>query len=220
MDRATANSQTLPPKRRKVVVGCSAGGFQALSEMLVTLPADYPAPILVVQHLHASDGGAFALHLGQRIALEVCEPCDKQEILPSRVYVAPANYHLLVERGDRVALSTEGRVNWSRPSIDVLFESATRAWGAQVVAIVLSGANDDGARGVRMVKRAGGIAAAQDPMEAEYGVMPQAAIDTGAVDLVLPAAELGRWLAGSPPKAETRAAAQTAPGDQSGKALT
>jgi len=180
--------------KRAVVIGGSAGGFQALSVLLSLLPADFPAPILVVQHLHSSDGGALAEHLGRLAKLKVVEPCDKERITPGRVYVAPANYHMLVEREGDISLSTEERVNWSRPSIDVLLQSAARAWGEDLIAIILSGANSDGAQGLEAVKAAGGLTIAQNPAEASYGIMPQAAIDTGSVELVMGAAEMARCL--------------------------
>ena len=121
-------------------------------------------------------------------------PSDKEIIKPGWVYVAPANYHMLMEKGGTIALSVDERVNWSRPSIDVLFQSAALACEGRLTSVVLSGANADGAQGTKRVKAAGGLTMAQDPIEAEYRVMPQAAIDTGAVDLVLGARELGHRL--------------------------
>ncbi len=185
--------RTLPPSRA-VVVGGSAGGFTALSALLGELPEAFALPILVVQHLHPSDQGDFADHLSRLIRLWVCVPSDKEIIKPGWVYVAPANYHMLMEKGGTIALSVDERVNWSRPSIDVLFESAALACEGRLTSVVLSGANADGAQGTRRVKAAGGLTMAQDPIEAEYRVMPQAAIDTGAVDLVLGARELGHRL--------------------------
>lgn len=111
------------------------------------------------------------------------------------MYTAPANYHMLVERDGSIGLSVDERVNLSRPSIDVLFESAALAWGEAVVAVILSGANADGAEGMRAVKAAGGFTIAQDPASAEHPVMPQTAIDAGAVDEVLRVEEIGRLLA-------------------------
>ena len=138
--------------------------------------------------------GALAEHLGRLAKLKVVEPCDKERISPGRVYVAPANYHMLVEREGIISLSTDERVNWSRPSIDVLLQSAARAWGEELIAIILSGANSDGALGLEAVKEAGGLTIAQNPAEASYGIMPQAAMDTGSVDLVMSAAEMARCL--------------------------
>ncbi len=169
-----------------VVIGGSAGCFGALAEILSALPRTFSLPVLVVQHLHPRDDGSFARHLARSTPLQVVEPCDKEPIEGGRVYTAPANYHLLVERDGTIALSIDERVNWSRPAIDVLFESAACVWRAAVVAVILSGASSDGAEGMRAVKAAGGLTIAQDPAGAEHPVMPQAAIDAGAVDEVLP----------------------------------
>ena len=183
-------------QHRAVVLGGSAGGVEALVVILSGLPSNFGLPVLLVQHLHASDDGGLARHLARVTRLRVIEPCDKERIEAGCVYVAPANYHMLVERSGTVALSTDEKVNWSRPSIDVLFESAALAWGESLIAIVLSGANADGAKGMQIVKAAGGLVIAQDPAEAEQPVMPQAAIDTGAVDEVLRSEEIGGLLAG------------------------
>ncbi|MBP7485584.1 MAG: chemotaxis protein CheB [Rhodoferax sp.] len=171
---------------RYVVIGASAGGLDALIPLLQGLPANFAAPILIVEHLHPSDGGDFSNHLSRLTSLKVVEPCDKARIQPGHVYTAPANYHMLVERDDRISLSVDERINWSRPSIDVLFESAAHAWGAAVVGILLSGANSDGAAGLLAIKSAGGHTLAQDPQDASSPTMPRAAIDAGAVDEVLP----------------------------------
>jgi two-component system chemotaxis response regulator CheB len=178
-----------------VVMGGSAGGFAAFTAVLAALPADFALPILLVQHLHPNDEGSFALHLASVARLPVIEPCDKELIERGQVYTAPADYHMLVERNGTIALSTEEKVHWSRPSIDVLFESAARALGERVIAVLLSGASVDGAAGIRAVKAAGGLTIAQDPATAEYPLMPRAAIDTGAVDEVLTVEEIGRRLA-------------------------
>jgi two-component system chemotaxis response regulator CheB len=180
---------------KAIVIGGSAGGVEALQVILQALPKDFALPVLVVQHLHPSDDGSFALHVATLTRLPVVEPCDKARIEPGCVYTAPANYHMLVERDGTISLSVEERVNWSRPSIDVLFESAALAWGEAVIAVILSGANADGVKGMIAVKEAGGLTIAQDPAEAWSRIMPQAAIDAGAVVSVLRADEIGRLLA-------------------------
>jgi two-component system chemotaxis response regulator CheB len=179
-----------------IIIGGSAGGAQALVVILSALPKDFTLPVLAVQHLHPSDEGSFAEHLAGQTGLHVKEPCDKERIEKGKVYTAPANYHMLVEKDGTISLSVDERVNWSRPSIDVLFESAAAAWGKEVVAVVLSGANSDGAKGMLEVKKAGGFTIAQDPKSAQHNVMPKAAIDAGAVDEVLKAEEIGLLLAG------------------------
>ena len=178
-----------------VVIGCSAGGNDALAAILSALPGNYHLPVLVVQHLHSSDEGSFARYLAGTTQLDVVEPCDKERIESGCVYVAPANYHMLVEKDGAIALTVDERVNWSRPSIDVLFESAARVWGRSLIAVILTGANADGAKGMQAVKKAGGHTIAQDPASAKIPVMPKAAIDTGAVDEVLRLEEIGPRLA-------------------------
>lgn len=181
-------------KYRGVVIGASAGGGKALTEILSRLPGDYGLPILVVQHLHPSDEGGFAELLDREIALRVVTPLDKQKTESGYVYVAPSNYHMLVERNGTIALSTEGRVNWSRPSIDVLFESAAYAWGKEVIAILLSGASSDGARGMRTLKTLGGLNVVQDPITAEYPLMPKSAVSAGVAERVMPTESIGQLL--------------------------
>ena len=179
---------------RGVFIGGSAGGFDALKAILSVIPAHFNLPIFVVQHLHPSDEGLFAQNIGQTIRLAVVTPCDKERIEPGIVYVAPANYHMLVEKDGTIALSIDEKVNWSRPSIDVLFESAAYALGKAVIAVILSGANDDGTAGMRMVKQGGGLTIAQEPAGAEFPFMPQAAITAGVVDEILSAAKIGERL--------------------------
>jgi two-component system chemotaxis response regulator CheB len=179
---------------KAVVLGSSAGGFEGLRAILSALSPDFALPVLVVQHLHASDGGSFVRHLADLVPMSVIDPCDKERICGGSVYIAPANYHMAVEREGTIALSVDERLNWSRPSIDVLFESAARAWADAVVAVILSGANADGRAGMRAVRAAGGLTIAQDPAGTEWPVMPQAAIEAGAVDEVLRLEEIPRRL--------------------------
>jgi two-component system, chemotaxis family, protein-glutamate methylesterase/glutaminase len=174
-----------------VVVGGSAGGGEALSAIVSLLSSDFDLPILVVQHLHTSDDGSLARHLARATRLTVVEPCDKEPIEHGKVYVAPANYHMLAEGNRTIALSVDEKVNWSRPSIDVLFESAARAFGESVIAVILSGASEDGARGMVAIREAGGLTMAQNPVNAVMPVMPKSAIDAGGVDEVLEPEEIG-----------------------------
>lgn len=156
-----------------------------MGAILPALPKGYALSVLIVQHLHPSDEGSFANHLARRTQLPVNEAHDKERIERGRIYAAPANYHMLVERDGTISLSVDEKVNWSRPSIDVLFDSAARVWGEALIAVLLSGANADGAEGMRVVKAAGGLTIAQDPATAESPVMPRAAIETGTADEVL-----------------------------------
>lgn len=161
---------------RAVVVGVSSGGVQALTTLLGSLPADFPLPLLVVQHIGAEAGDGLARLLDAQGPLCVKE-ADEQEIpRPGCVYLAAPNYHLLVEPDGRLALSAEAPVSYARPSIDVLFESAAEAWGPALIGVVLTGANHDGSRGLVRIKARGGIAIVQDPADAEAAQMPQAAL--------------------------------------------
>lgn len=180
---------------RAVVIGASAGGLTALLELMGALPAAFALPMLLAQHLHRSDGGRFAAYLDGQVALKVREASDKERLEPGHLFTAPANYHLLVEPdGATLALSTDPKVNWARPSIDVLFESAARAFGDALIAVILSGASDDGARGMAVIQELGGRCVAQDPATAESPLMPRAAIDRAGIETALPPAEIGALL--------------------------
>ena len=171
-----------------VALGCSWGGLRALSAVLDGLPADLEAALVVVQHrMHAPS--ELATLLGQHTPWNVCEAEDKEQLSPRRVFLAPPGYHLLVD-GGRFALSTEAPENNSRPSVDVLFESMAEAFGPRLVAVVLTGANDDGALGLQQVVRHGGAAIVQDPATAEKRAMPDAAIAAVPEALVAPLDEL------------------------------
>jgi two-component system chemotaxis response regulator CheB len=169
-----------------VAIGASWGGTTALRTVLRGLRDSFDTPIVVVLHRAArSNDELLERMLGDGVERTVCEADDKTPLTPACVFVAPADYHLLVEDG-RLALSTDAPVNFSRPSIDVLFESAADAYGAGLVAVVLTGSNDDGAAGVRRVLERGGRVVVQDPAGAERAEMPNAAIAAagGAADVV------------------------------------
>jgi len=187
-----------------VVIGSSLGGLHALEQVLGGLPGDFPVPLLAVQH-RAPDGPALLSGLLQRhCALEVCEAEDKAELRAGRVLVAPAGYHVLVEPG-HVALSLEAEVALSRPSIDVAFESAAESYRDRVVGVVLTGANQDGSRGLRHVVDLGGGAIVQDPATAEVRVMPAAALRAVPEAEVLPLAGIAARLRTlQPPRAPAR----------------
>jgi two-component system chemotaxis response regulator CheB len=175
-------------------MGSSWGGLHALETVLSGLSPDFRTPIVIAQHRSADSGsGALGRMLSVRSGLDVCEAGDKDEIEEGRVYLAPADYHLLVEP-EGFALSTEDTVQYSRPSIDVLFDSAADTYADGLVAVVLTGANADGSYGLERVKRRGGIAIVQDPATAERREMPDAAIATGVVDHVLPLEEIAAKL--------------------------
>lgn len=179
-----------------VVVGGSWGGFEAVCGLLSPLPADTHVPIVVALHRSArSQDGALEHMLARALELEVVVVEDKSPLRPGCVHLAPADYHLLIEDGS-LALSTDALVQYSRPSIDVLFESAAEEYKAGVIAVLLTGANSDGAAGISRVKSSGGITMAQDPATAVKARMPQAAIATGHVDIVGPIPVLVQRLRG------------------------
>jgi two-component system chemotaxis response regulator CheB len=183
-----------PQSEGLIVIGSSWGGLVALETILGSLPADFRTPIAIAQHRAVDSGsGALSELLAHRSHHDVCEPGDKDPIEPGRIYVAPADYHLLVEP-EGFALSTEAAVHYSRPSIDVLFDSAADVYADRLVSAVLTGANDDGSYGTMRVRRRGGTTIAQDPATAERPEMPRAAIATGAVEHVLPLDEIAPML--------------------------
>ena len=156
-----------------VAIGASAGGFDAVCRIVSSLPADYEIPVAVVQH-RAKDSTALAELLQDCSAIRVVEIDDKQPIEPRCCFVAPPDYHLLVDDG-HFSLSTEGLVGYSRPSIDVFFESVADEFGPRVVGVVLTGANTDGSRGLKKIVERGGRAIVQNPNTAEVSVMPEGA---------------------------------------------
>jgi two-component system, chemotaxis family, protein-glutamate methylesterase/glutaminase len=187
------STERSPSKPAVVVVGCSLGGYNALGVILRALPRDYPLPIAIVQHRGVEQSERLQVALQELTALPVREVDDKEPIVPGCIYVAPPDYHLLVEVG-RFALSTDARVLAARPSIDMLFESAADAYLDRVVAVVLTGASRDGAQGATRVKRKGGIVVVQEPSTAESRVMPDAAIAACAPDRVLPLEGIAAFL--------------------------
>ena len=183
-----------PRQRRLAVVGASWGGLHTVGDLLSEIDGRCSLAVAVAQH-RAADSPAreYVRSVQVRCALPVQEAEDKSPIEPGHVYVAPSDYHLLVDDG-QFALSLEGAVRFSRPSIDVLFESAAESYGEQVVAVVLTGANDDGCRGALAVREAGGMVLVQDPASAERPEMPESVIGSGAADRVLAVPEIARTL--------------------------
>jgi len=172
-----------------VEVGASAGGLQALLEVLLAIPPEFPA-IVVVQHLDPVHKSMLADLLARKTGKRVQEAEDGQSIKPDTVYIGPPNSHLLVRHG-RLVLTHSAVVNFSRPSIDLMFESVAENYGARAIGVILSGSNRDGSAGIRAIHAAGGRTVAQDPRTAEHPVMPQYAINTGCVDSVVPIGQIG-----------------------------
>lgn len=177
-----------------VVIGTSAGGLEALTRVVEDLPASYRLPLLVVQHVPATGPTQLAEIFARKTALRVVEACDKAPVQGGTLYFAAPGYHLLVEDDACLALSQDEPVHFSRPSIDVLFESAADTWGQRLVGVLMTGANEDGAAGLEAIARAGGLTVVQDPDEAEVDVMPRAALQRFTPDYCLPLREIAALL--------------------------
>lgn len=161
---------------KAVALGTSAGGVQALLEVLPQLPADFPVPVLAVIHIPADRSNMLTPLFASKCNVIVKEAEDKEAAAPGVVYFAPSDYHLLVEFNGDLALSSDEAVNYSRPSIDVLFESAADTYGKGLLGILMTGANDDGARGLKAIAEAGGHVIIEDPATAYARAMPEAGL--------------------------------------------
>jgi two-component system chemotaxis response regulator CheB len=177
-----------------IVIGASAGGVQALSTLLPALPAGMRAACLIVIHLPRESPSLLAEIFGRKCTLPVREAQDKEPVEAGTVYFAPPDYHLLIDPGPRLALSTDDLVHFSRPSIDVLFDSAADVYGPGLLGIILTGWNDDGAAGLEAVHRAGGVTVVQQPDTAEAARMPQAALERSPVQFVLSLEQIAELL--------------------------
>lgn len=177
-----------------VVIGASAGALEALSAILPYLPASFPVPILIVVHIPPDRPSALGDLFAAKCRMAVKEAEDKEPLLAGTIYFAPPDYHLLVEVDKTVALSSDEQVFFSRPSIDVLFETAADAYQERLIGIVLSGANSDGANGLKAVMAAGGVGLVQNPDTAFAAAMPEAAekMNPGADAMTL--AEIAEYL--------------------------
>lgn len=174
-----------------VAIAASAGGISALSQIVPALPADFPAPILVVQHIDPRHESLIAQILQRHTPLKVAEARQNTTIQAGHLYVAPPDRHLLVEPGGVLNLTRTQLVHFVRPSADLLFESVAAGYGERAIAVVLSGSGSDGASGIQAIKQKGGTTIAQDKETSEMFGMPGAAIATGSVDFVLPLDEIG-----------------------------
>ena len=179
---------------RMLVIGFSAGGIPLIKRILQALPEEYPLPVAIVAHLPGGKESCLAELLDGIASLPVSTAMDKEAILGGRVYLAPPDYHLLVEQNRHsapcFALSLDEPVKSVRPSIDVLFESAAEVFESSLIAVLLSGANSDGAEGMAYVKQLGGLGIVLNPEECEFGTMSDAAIKRADVDYVVSLEEI------------------------------
>lgn len=181
-------------KYKAVVVGSSAGGLNALKNLIRNLDKDFSIPVIIVQHI-SPDSENYLVHiLNDLKRLKVKEADEKEVAAEGHAYVAPPNYHLLVEPDGSFTLTVDERVNYARPSIDVLFETAAETFRDKLIGIILTGANNDGSRGLKKIKDMGGMAIVQDPSTAEVDSMPRAAIQACRVDHVLSIEEIAAFL--------------------------
>jgi len=164
------------PAKGAVIIGASAGALEALSLLLPALPEDFPLPIFVIVHIPPDKPSVLADIFDAKCALRAVEAEDKEPVEAGVIYFTPPNYHMLLEDRTSIALSSEEEVLFSRPSIDVALESAADVWGPELIGIILTGANQDGARGLQAIQRAGGTAIVQNPAEAYARTMPDAAL--------------------------------------------
>lgn len=171
-------------KYQAIVIGVSSGGLNVLKKLLPALPADFCLPIIIVQHVGAHSENYWIDVLNTMTKLNVKEADEKEIISKGNVYIAPANYHLLVEKDHTLSLSNEQKVNFARPSIDVLFESAAEAYKDKLIGIILTGSNSDGTNGLKKIKEHGGLAIVQDPHSAESPFMPSSAIAAVSPDFI------------------------------------
>ena len=159
-----------------IVIGTSAGGVEALTRILPSLPATMPIAILIVVHIPRERPSLLTDIFRQKCAMRVEEGIDKADIKPGHIYFAPPDYHMLVDAGPQIALSVDEVIQFSRPSIDVLFESAADVYGKKLLGILLTGGNEDGASGLAYIARCGGMTVLQDPAEAAAPAMPESAL--------------------------------------------
>lgn len=179
-----------------IVIGVSADGLAALDAILPKLNHSFCLPILIVQHISPDSKNYLPAHYDVRCSLMVKEAEDKESIEKSTVYFSPPNYHLMVECDKCIALSNDPKVNYSRPSVDVLFETAAYTYKDRLLGIILTGANSDGAAGLNKIKKYGGMTVVQSPETAEVDAMPLAAIAETDVDHIIPLDEIADFLNG------------------------
>ncbi|MFV5685036.1 chemotaxis protein CheB [Flavobacterium sp. GB2R13] len=168
-----------------IVIGVSSGGMNALKIIFSSLPVDFNTPIIIVQHLGAHSDSQWIKLLNKKSLLDLKEADEKEKIEKGKIYIAPPNYHLLIEKDKTFSFTIDERVSFARPSIDVLFESAAEAYKNKLIGIILTGSNHDGTGGIKRIKELGGLAIIQDPKTAESPYMPKSAIAAIESDYIL-----------------------------------
>ena len=189
-------AETLRGRIEAIVIGASAGGVEALGLILPALPAKFRPSVLIVLHLPRERPSLLVEIYEKRCALPIREADDKEPIEPGTVYFAPPDYHMLVERNRQIALSTDEPVHFSRPSVDVLFESAADVYADRLLGVILTGANEDGAAGLHAVHRAGGVTVVQQPDSAKVPLMVVSALQRNPADFVLSLPQIAQLLVG------------------------
>jgi two-component system chemotaxis response regulator CheB len=187
-------SQEDPALLRVVAIGASAGGFSAVREILEALPGDFPAPILVVQHLDPRQPSHMAELIDRRCALDVREAQEHDAIIAGTVLIAPPDHHLIASTDGTVSVARTARVRFLRPAADVLFLSVAGSYRDRAIAVVLSGTGEDGAQGVRAIKERGGTVIVQDEASSQFSGMPRAAARTGCADHIVPLSDIAALL--------------------------
>ena len=190
------SAELLQGRIEAIVIGASAGGVEALGLILPALPARFRPALLIVLHLPRERPSLLVEIYEKRCALPIREADDKEPIEPGTVYFAPPDYHMLVERNRQIALSTDEPVHYSRPSVDVLFESAADVFGNRLLGVILTGANEDGAAGLHAIHRAGGVTVVQQPDSAKVPLMVVSALQRHPADFVLSLPQIAELLAG------------------------
>ena len=173
-----------------IVIGVSSGGLKAMKVMFSILPKDFNTPIIIVQHISSRSDNQWIKLLNDKCNLYLEEADEKEKIRNGKVYIAPPNYHLLIEKDKTFSLTIDERVNFARPSIDVLFESAAEAYKNKLIGVVLTGSNNDGTNGIKRIKELGGLTIVQDPETAESSYMPASAIAAVKPDYILSLEEI------------------------------
>ena len=168
-----------------IVIGVSSGGLKAMKVMFSCLPKEFNTPIIIVQHIGSQSENLWISLLNDKSNLYIKEADEKESIEQGKVYIAPPNYHLLIERDKTFSLTIDERVNYARPSIDVLFESAAEAYKSKLIGVILTGSNNDGTNGLKRIKEYGGLTIVQDPATAESSYMPASAMAVVQMDYIL-----------------------------------